>query len=264
MSKAQQSYRLTAAGRKLFWESQTKKAAIPADFRRVMGLVEFQGHVDVIRGYLRRYPDERVDEWLHELEDLGLVESGPASSAGDLLSASGGPKGPPLLEEDRARLDHDTKAAGTSLARSGVYIAADRVENRAASKKAARETVGLIVEDDPDQLALAELRVVMAGYVVRVANSAKALIETLRKDGAPDLLLLDVMLPDGDGFDILAELRQRPVFALLPTVMLTARDDPADIQKGLALGADGYITKPYSKKILADTISRVLKLDAPT
>jgi DNA-binding response OmpR family regulator len=118
--------------------------------------------------------------------------------------------------------------------------------------------VVLIVEDDPDQLALAKLRVTMAGYAVRTADSAASLRETLRQDPAPDLLLLDIILPDGDGFDILANIRMHPELALLPIVMLTVKGDPADIRKGLALGADGYVTKPYSKIVLADTIRRVL------
>src|SRR5574341_1218772 len=82
--------------------------------------------------------------------------------------------------------------------------------------------------------------------------------EALRAHGLPDMLLLDVVLPDADGFAILAGMRRHPKLALLPVIMLTAKDAPADISKGLALGADGYVTKPYSKNILADTIRRVL------
>jgi DNA-binding response OmpR family regulator len=67
------------------------------------------------------------------------------------------------------------------------------------------------------------------------------------------------MLPDGNGFDILAKLRGRPEFAMLPIVLLTVKAELVHIRKGLALGADGYITKPYTKNILADVIRRVLK-----
>ena len=67
------------------------------------------------------------------------------------------------------------------------------------------------------------------------------------------------MLPDGNGFDILAQLRGRPDFATLPIVLLTVKAELANIRNGLALGADGYITKPYSKNQLAEVIGRVLK-----
>jgi two-component system phosphate regulon response regulator PhoB len=124
--------------------------------------------------------------------------------------------------------------------------------------QAPAETVVLIVEDDPDQAALAELRVAAAGYRVALAASVEEMTKAL-KQGVPDLLLLDVMLPDGDGFDVLGKLRRHPLYALLPIVMLTVKAATNDIQHGLALGADGYVTKPYRKEVLAETIGRVLK-----
>ena len=247
-------YRITASGRKA-WESQD--ASVPADYRRILGLIETEAHSDVIRGLLRRYPDTLIFEWLAELEELDLLSSLPAEAKHD-LDFTGSLRLPALLAEDKKRLVHQAKAAETSLSRKGVYLATDRLKNRPAARKAAADTMVLIVEDDPDQLALAKLRVTMAGYAVRTADSAASLRETLRKDPAPDLLLLDIILPDGDGFDILANIRMHSELALLPIVMLTVKGDPADIRKGLALGADGYVTKPYSKIVLADTIRRVL------
>jgi DNA-binding response OmpR family regulator len=85
------------------------------------------------------------------------------------------------------------------------------------------------------------------------------LLQALVDEGAPDLLLLDVILPDGDGFEVLSKMRRHPALGSMPIVMLTVRNEPGDIGRGLALGADGYITKPYTKKILTEVISRVLK-----
>jgi DNA-binding response OmpR family regulator len=104
----------------------------------------------------------------------------------------------------------------------------------------------------------------MAGYRVRVATSVNAFLQSMLDDGAPDLLLLDVTLPDGDGFEILAKMRRHPALKSLPIVMLTARTDAADIGKGLVLGADGYVTKPYTRNILADLVRRVLKQEGNT
>lgn len=250
--------RLTAAGRKAFWEAQVRKPTLPTEYLRIMGLVEFQGHANVIRSYLRHYPDRLIDEWLAEIEELGLIETAPASAQAELAFAGGARALPPLLEEDKRWFAQQATAAGALLGRTGVYIAEARVQNRSLAQKPASETEILIVEDDPDQLALAELRVTMSGYRVRLCEGAKALLQALQARGAPDLVLLDVMLPDGDGFDILADLRRHPTLTLLPVIMLTVKGDPEDIQRGLALGADGYVTKPYSKAILAETIGRVL------
>jgi DNA-binding response OmpR family regulator len=87
----------------------------------------------------------------------------------------------------------------------------------------------------------------------------KDFLQSLVDEGPPDLLLLDVMLPDGDGFEVLSKMRRHQTLGSLPIVMLTARTEPGDIGHGLALGADGYITKPYTKNILAEVINRVLK-----
>jgi len=97
---------------------------------------------------------------------------------------------------------------------------------------------------------------------VRVAGSVNGFLQAIVDEGAPDLLLLDVMLPDGDGFDVLSKMRRHQALGSLPIIMLTARNDAADIGRGLALGADGYITKPYTKNILGEVIGRVLKRES--
>ena len=74
-----------------------------------------------------------------------------------------------------------------------------------------------------------------------------------------DVVLLDVMLPDGNGFGILSCMRTDPRLSLLPVILLTALTSAEDIQRGLDVGADGYITKPYSKDLLAETIRLVLR-----
>jgi len=125
--------------------------------------------------------------------------------------------------------------------------------------KSAGEISVLIVEDDPDQAAIADLRVSMGGYKVRLAADLKALREELGAGRLPDILLLDIRLPDGDGFEILAALRRHPKLALLPVVMLTAVTGKENVRRGLELGADGYITKPYSKNIVVEAIRDVLK-----
>ena len=232
----------------------------PSDYKRLLSLIEVGGHVEVIRGRLRRFPDRLIDEWLKELEDLKMVESREAGDL-DAITFTGAPLPvlPPLSDEDRKRLVKTTVVAGATLLRSGSFLAAERIANLAPLAKTRAETVILLVEDDPDQAALAELRLTMAGYQVHSVDRAKALSAYLRQQKRPDLLLLDVMLPDGNGFDILAQLRGRPEFSTLPIVLLTAKAELKDIRNGLALGADGYITKPYSKTQLAEVIGHVLK-----
>ena len=253
-------YYLTPAGKDAL-RAKDGAANLPLEYRRLLALMELEGHIDVIRGRLRRFPDQLIKEWLKELEELKMIEPRePAAKPADItFNGSRVPQLPPLADEDSLRLARTTVIAGATLLRSGSFLAVDRIANLPALAKAPAQTVVLLVEDDPDQMALGELRLTMAGYQVRSVDRAKALSRFLREQARPDLLLLDVMLPDGNGFDILSRLRARPEFAMLPIVLLTVKAELADIRKGLVLGADGYITKPYSKNQLAEVIGRVLK-----
>src|SRR5688500_15664714 len=122
-------HRLTESGRQA-WDTQDAK--VPRDYRRILGLIETEAHSDVIRGYLRRYPDKLIFEWLAELEDLGLLESTVDAASHDLDFTSS-LKLPELLAEDQKQLAKETSAAGASLSRKGVYLANDRLKNRAAA-----------------------------------------------------------------------------------------------------------------------------------
>ena len=255
------TYFLTAAGRYALWARET--GSVPLDYKRILAAVEYHGHSDVIRSRLRRFPDQLIDEWLGELEELGLISHRAAEPMDEITFTGKRPASlPPLLDVDSLHIAKRSVVAGATLVREGCYLADERVANLPPLGKPRRATLIQLVEDDVDQSELAQLRLRMAGYEVRVAASAKALSKSLREEARPDLILLDAMLPDGDGFDILGKLRARPEFALLPIVLLTSRAELDDIRNGLKLGADGYITKPYSKNVLTELIGRVLKQPA--
>ena len=256
------SYRRTAAGEEALRSVDT---AIPVDYRRILCLIEGDTHANVIRGRLRRYADALIADWLAELEELGFIEPARASAAFDLdfepladQAASAGD----LIEfpDELQQIADEAKAAGAALHGRGAYLAQARLQNRAPLPKEPSQIVVLLVEDDPDQAALADLRVSMAGYRVRLARNRRETMLDLVTQPAPDIVLLDVVLPDGNGFEILAGMRRHAKFALLPVIMLTALDSAEDIRRGLDLGADGYMTKPYSKDLLVDTIRQVLRL----
>jgi CheY-like chemotaxis protein len=242
----------------------SQDVAIPSDYRRILRVIEGETHSDVIRGRLRHYADELLADWLAELEELGFVSSVPADATQDLdfsgLLTAQQLRGERTTPDDSQRMGPQAaEAAFTALEHSGAFLSPDRLKNRSPLAKKPTEIRVLIVEDDPDQAALADLRVSMAGYEVRLARNCKELVQEIRAREIPDVVLLDIMLPDGNGFDVLASIRRHPKLALLPVIMLTALGHPEQVRRGLALGADGYITKPYSKKILTDTISAVLK-----
>lgn len=259
MGKERKYYRLTSEGRSLW--SRRESLPLPPDYRRVLGMVEFAGYPEVIRSYLARFPGGVVDEWLTEFEALRLIESISAEDVG-LEEIARKVEPPPMELDDPRASESEVSFADISLSRLGVYVSYDRIVNRPANRKDPKFTVALVVEDDPDQLALAVLRLTQAEYAVRTADSAKAMFEALRRE-TPDAVFLDIGLPDGDGFEILSRLRMHPAYTHLPIIMLTARTEPEDVAKGLALGADGYITKPYGRNTLEYALRYVMKQPMP-
>jgi DNA-binding response OmpR family regulator len=100
-----------------------------------------------------------------------------------------------------------------------------------------------------------------AGFKVRTARNRNEINAEINKTPLPDLMLLDVTLPDADGFQILERLRGHPKLSSLPVVMMTARSDVADITRGLSLNADGYVTKPFKASALISAVGTVLGLE---
>lgn len=120
----------------------------------------------------------------------------------------------------------------------------------------------LIVDDEANIVISLEFLMEQAGYTVDIARTGdEALVKIAAF--APDLILLDVMLPGMNGFDICQRIRQTPAWRHIKVVMLTAKGREVEITKGLALGADAYITKPFSTKaLLAEVESQLTKVHA--
>ena len=249
-------YQLTAEGRAL-WSRRTAMP-LPLDYRRILGLVDFDGHREVIGSCLARYPARLVDAWLAEFEALRLIEALPPPEQKSLPELAAENSAPPLEAEDREHLEPEASFADVSLNRLGVYVNYGRITNHSPSTKSPRETVALVVDDDPDQLALAVLRLTTAGYPVRTADGVHSLIQRLQ-EALPDAIFLDVMLWDGNGFDVLSALRRHPKYAELPVIMVTSQAQPEDVARGLQLGCDGYITKPYGANTLDYVLRYVMK-----
>jgi DNA-binding response OmpR family regulator len=116
----------------------------------------------------------------------------------------------------------------------------------------------LVADDEPDALELIQVNLQNAGYEVLVAAEGRDALQKARA-ALPDLILLDIMLPELDGLEVCKSLRRDPATAGLPIIMLTARAAEIDRVLGLELGADDYITKPFSPRELVLRVKNVLK-----
>ncbi|GIX46296.1 MAG: DNA-binding response regulator [Candidatus Tectimicrobiota bacterium] len=116
----------------------------------------------------------------------------------------------------------------------------------------------LVVEDEPDIAELVRYTLEQHGYTAACAASGEEALASLRTR-LPDLIVLDLMLPGMDGLEVCRLLKHDARTANLPIVMLTARDSEADVVVGLELGADDYLTKPFSPRVLVARIKAVLR-----
>ena len=119
----------------------------------------------------------------------------------------------------------------------------------------------LVVDDAPDIRLLADLVLTMAGFTVRAASSGSEALRILAKGDLPDIVLLDVQMPEVDGWETLDRLRKDPRTADLPVVLCTVKGLPEDTLKGWTLGCDGYLGKPFEISALVEELEGVLRRD---
>ena len=159
---------------------------------------------------------------------------------------------------ESASAEADDGAMKLSL--DGYYVS---IAHRAADQPrpaGAPPPAVLAVEDDPEMQRMLRFLLTEAGFAPRLAGNRAEILAALRAVPSPDAILLDVMLPDANGFDILAKVRQHPALQKIPVVMLTAKATREDVLRGLAGGANGYVTKPFDPEILITGVRAVLGL----
>ncbi|MEO5373764.1 MAG: response regulator [Alphaproteobacteria bacterium] len=116
----------------------------------------------------------------------------------------------------------------------------------------------LVVDDEPNIVLSLEFLIRQAGFAVRVARDGEEALAAVAAE-VPDLILLDVMIPKRDGYDVCQTIRRNPDWKDIPIIMLTAKGREVEREKGLALGANDYVTKPFSTRELAERIRKILE-----
>ena len=115
----------------------------------------------------------------------------------------------------------------------------------------------LVVEDEPNIVESLSFLMKKAGFVVRVARDGNTAIRTIESE-APDLVLLDIMMPRRDGYEVCRTIRANPDWDDVRIIMLSAKGRDLDRRKGLELGADDYITKPFSTREIVERVQEIL------
>jgi len=118
----------------------------------------------------------------------------------------------------------------------------------------------LVVEDEPNIVISLRFIMEQAGFVVRVAEDGRQAVDEIARE-VPDVVLLDLMLPELDGFSVCETVRGNPELAATKIIVLSAKSREIDRDRAMRLGADDFITKPFSTRDLGDRVRQVLGLE---
>ncbi len=242
-------------------ELSEARTSLPA--RELEVLVLIDGHSTVAQ-IIRSAPGtarEAVLQTIGKLRDAGLVSVTSESpygaiDAGDFFSAKT-PAGATPGD------DAEAAAGVSSLQHKGYYVRIARRAGDAPPREEGRKLSVLVIEDEPDLAKLVGTYLKLEDFAPRGAGNRETILAELRKADPLDLVLLDVELPDVNGFDVLASMRRHPRFKSVPVIMLTAWATREAVLKGLHWGADGYITKPFDVEVLMRAVKTVLGIEGP-
>lgn len=245
-------------------EHDLHEAGTTLEARHLQALVLIDGQTTVAQ-VLRRAQDTPPDALRKTLEELvakGYVSAldhsaSDALDPGDFFTSG---VAHAAAAESGGAADAEAAATMEFLHHNGYCV------NVARRPKVKRELPGdhkptvLVIDDDPDIASLLQTYLKMEGFASRAAANRAEILAELRRSPLPDLVLLDVGLPDANGFDILHKMREHPVLKGLPVIMLTGEATREGVIKGILGGADGYITKPFDIHHMVRAVKAVLGL----
>jgi CheY-like chemotaxis protein len=159
--------------------------------------------------------------------------------------------------QELKEIDDLGSIGAATLKDQGFYARIVSARSRGAENLPLNAVV-LVVEDDPGTSMVIVKALETYGYRPRKAHDRQSIARALAELPRPDLILLDVMLPDINGFDVLNRIRRHPAIQSVPVIMLTSLSETGDIARGLSLGADAYLSKPLLPSTLLDAVQAVL------
>jgi two-component system, OmpR family, response regulator len=251
-------YGLTSRGEAEIRGSKTNLPALALEL-----LVRTDGRTPVhqLQASMEGVPSDRVAETLQRLLRDELIQY---SDARDDMLRMDDIKGLARTVVRAHPVGQSTQreaAAGyNSLRQDGFYVRIARRPDARPMLPQDRTPSLLVIEDEPHLAKFLSHFMRFEGFDVRVATDRNEIVQELRAAPTPDLVLLDVMLPDVNGFDVLTRMREHALLRDIPVLMLTSIATRESVIKGLVCGADGYVTKPFQVEVLVAAIQTIFGL----
>jgi two-component system, OmpR family, response regulator len=251
-------YGLTSRGEAEIRGSKTNLTALALEL-----LVRADGHTAVheLQSSMSDVPSQRVAETLARLLHDELIQHSKARDDGLRMDDIKGIARSAIRAHPAGQSTQREATAGiNSLKQDGFYVRIARRPDARPMLPADRPPTLLVIEDEPHLARFLSHFMRFEGFDVRLASDRTTIVEGLRTAPQPDLVLLDVMLPDVNGFDVLTRIREHEVLRTVPVLMLTSIATRESVIKGLVCGADGYVTKPFQVQVLVKAIQTIFGL----
>ena len=239
--------------------------ALPREALELLVLMDGKATVGDLEQQLPLIPSEDLRNVLRALMAQGLIRQPTIAETDGLdfsafFAAAG--DGEETMVSTKASASREAETGAPQLASTGYYVSIARRAVKAGSPRSGGKWTALVIDDDPNITTLVGRLLEDAGFAVRVAADRDQTVAALREPPLPDVVILDVMLPDVNGFDILKRMKSHPALKAVPVIMLTGEAKRESVVRGLGGGADGYITKPFERDVLLDGVKAVLGMEA--
>ena len=215
-----------------------------------------------------RLPLARVQESMRSVSTAAFITAFRGLRAGGFIAPA---QHDPFELRFQAALDSlatndgeaGVDASLVSLRRTGYFVGIARARDPAPPRKAGAPLSAIVVEDEPVLARFVKSYLAFDGIQSRLASNRAEVLAELNRRPLPDVVLLDVTLPDANGFDILRRIRAHPVLKDLAVIMLTGKATREAVLEGIEAGADGYVTKPFEADAMMRAVRTVLGLPEP-
>jgi two-component system OmpR family response regulator len=250
---------LTEAGKAQIHGGSTR---LPAEALQVLVIVDGKKNVGELEQAMPNLEQSKLRELLRSLIASNFTRTRTLAETGGVdvdfdafFKAAAGEPTSPAAEKSA---DREAAYGAPSLERDGYYVSIARHAIKARVPAAGTKLQALVVEDDPDMCALIKRLLERDDFSVTVCSKRDEVLIRLRQAPPPDVAMIDVQLPDLNGFELLQKLKAHQQLKLMPVIIVTADATPESVVRGLALGADGYVTKPFDHETLVRGVKAVL------
>lgn len=259
------AYAKTAVGKA---EIAAKPGKLPPGLKTLLGLVE-NSTVAQLQGKLPQVELDKLNAALDRLFVDGYIEIVPASAPAAVPAAPEAAldfaqfinrpvKEPTIQQLQKAEA---TLSGLRPSKKAGYYVhIINRSEKRIAPHGGGDKHTVLIIDADQSNALVVARALMLAKFETRAAARQDEIIEQLNKQPPADVIVMDMVLPDVIGLELLGRLREHPVYKSVPVIVMAAKVEHDDVVAALAYGASGYMTKPFKPETLVDSVSATLGL----